>query len=97
VCWHSETVYTEGAALLQKAAALVLHGFDVGVVINNHKCMPHPHPRLGSFEVKALWYDAAAFAGTSAAAAAAADRPLEVTMFSKIECRLFPDGYVSHP
>ncbi len=93
VCWHSEEVYKESAALLQKAAALVLHGFDVGVVINNHKCMPHPHPRLGSFEVKALWYDTAAFVGSSAAAAAASEQPLEVVMFSKIECKLFPDEY----
>jgi hypothetical protein len=65
----------------------------VHVVTNHPKCMPHPHPRLGSFEVKAMWYDAAAFSGTSAAAAAAAEQPLEVVMFSKIECRLFPDEY----
>jgi hypothetical protein len=93
VCWHSEEAYRQSASLLHKAAALVLHGFDVDVVVNHQHCMPHPHPRLGAFEVKALWYDAAAFGGTSVAAAAAADRPLEVVMFSKIECKLFPDEY----
>ena len=93
VCWHSEDVYVESAALLQKAVSLVLHGFDVDVIVNHHKCMPHPHPRLGAFEVKALWHDAAAFTGSSAAAAAATEHPLEVVMFSKIECKLFPDEY----
>jgi hypothetical protein len=93
VCWHSEEAYRQSASLLHKAAQLVLHGFDVDVVVNHQHCMPHPHPRLGAFEVKALWYDAAAFGGTSVAAAAAAERPLEVVMFSKIECKLFPDEY----
>jgi hypothetical protein len=40
-------------------------------------------------------YDASAFTGTGAAAAAATESPLEVVMFSKIECKLFPDECVA--
>ncbi len=40
VCWHSEDVYVKCAALLQKAVSLVLHGFDVDVVVRLRKRAP---------------------------------------------------------
>jgi hypothetical protein len=40
VCWHSADVYADCAALLRKSVALVLHGFDVHVVVSRRSRAP---------------------------------------------------------